>query len=304
MDLNHKSISTTVYDCILNVHSRMRPVDSTPTDTAERSWRVYTCPMKAHKRQLKSGPQRSVRDLAYAHIQAQIAGRTLRAGMALSEVALAKELGISRTPVREAIGQLASEGLLEQTPNRGAVVVRLTRRDIVELYELREALEVFAVGKAAGQKLRSSDLDRLRSLADEVLALRDEMKKGSGASLNSEQMHRFAACDLAFHSLLMRIAANSRMLKVVNETRLLIRIFGLMRRGHSRQDLERISNEHRAIADTLGKGDRGRVMQLLAAHIQASQQERLDEFDYWEHEESLRETQISLSSFPALASDK
>jgi DNA-binding GntR family transcriptional regulator len=84
----------------------------------------------------------SVRAKAYLHIQRKIAAGELPTGSALSELALAKGLGSSLTPIREAIGQLVAEGFLEQTPNRGAVVVQLTRQDIVELYELREALEV------------------------------------------------------------------------------------------------------------------------------------------------------------------
>lgn len=259
--------------------------------------------MKARK-SLESRIGRSVRDVAYAHIQQKIASRAWSGGTAVSELAVAKELGISRTPIREAMTQLTSEGLLEQTPNRGAVVVQPTRRDILELYELREALEVFAVGKAASQRVRPSDLDRLRHLADEILGLRDELGKSSGATLNSHQMSRFTATDLAFHSLLMRAASNSRISKVVNDTRLLIRIFGLRHRGHNRHDLERIAGEHRAIADAVGSGDKPHAMELLSAHIQASQQERLDEFDFWEHEKSLRESEKTAASFPALFSEE
>jgi len=156
----------------------------------------------------------SMRTKAYTHIQRKIAAGELAAGSALSELALAKELGSSRTPIREAIGQLVAEGFLEQTPNRGAVVVQLTRQDIVELYELREALEVYAVGKAARERFRTSGLERLQGLADEIPTLKAELEISGGDTLNARQMHRFVASDLGFHTLLMRMAGNARILKV------------------------------------------------------------------------------------------
>src|SRR5271154_3066675 len=85
---------------------------------------------------------------AHALILTQMATGVLTAGSALSELSLARELGLSRTPVREAIGQLVAEGLLQRS-NLGAVVAEATRQDIIELYELREALEVYAIGKVA-----------------------------------------------------------------------------------------------------------------------------------------------------------
>lgn len=254
--------------------------------------------MGLRARVLPAQVEQSARDRAYAHIQSQIAAGSLRAGTTLSEVALAKDLGISRTPVREAIGQLASEGLLEQSPNRGAVVARLRRSDIIELYELREALEVFAGGKAAAQQLKDHDLQRLHNLASEIPVLAGEIKGNKNAGLDAAGMQRFVAADLAFHTSIMRLAGNSRIVKVVNETRLLIRIFAIQRHGHSRRELEKIAAEHRAIADGLAVRDSALVSRLLAQHIQASRQERLDEFDRWEHDEALQAMQFSVTGLP------
>jgi len=135
------------------------------------------------KPQLK--PDSSVREKAYLLIQRKIASGELRAGSAISELALARELGSSRTPIREAIGQLVAEGLLDQTPNRGAVVKKLTRQDIVDLFELREALEVYAVAKAARQAPRVTDIERLQSLADEILPLQEELKRSKAKTLEA-----------------------------------------------------------------------------------------------------------------------
>lgn len=234
---------------------------------------------------------RPIRERAYLLIQQKIARGELRPGANVSEVALAQELGSSRTPIREALGQLVAEGFLEQTPNRGAVVVQLKRQDIVDLYELREALEVYAVGKAARRASSPQEFKRLRELADEIRTLENELRESNQTELNSKQMHRFIACDLGFHILLMRMAANARILKLVNETRLLIRIFAMHRKGHDLQALERIHQQHCEVLEALAAHDPEQGMRLLSSHIQASQRERLEEYDLWESEASLQEAQ-------------
>jgi DNA-binding GntR family transcriptional regulator len=246
----------------------------------------------------------SMRSKAYLHIQRKIAAGELPAGSALSELALAKELGSSRTPIREAIGQLVAEGFLEQTPNRGAIVKQLTRQDVIELYELREALEVYAVGKAAREPLRASELERLQGLADEILALKAELEKGRAETLNSSQMHRFMTCDLGFHTLLLRMAGNSRILKVVNETRLLIRIFAIRRTGHRAIELDQIHGQHRQILQAVADRQPEHAMRLISDHIQISRRERLDAFDHWDRENSLRNTLPEFFTLPPFAESR
>jgi DNA-binding GntR family transcriptional regulator len=232
----------------------------------------------------------SVRERAYLHVRRKIASGELGPGDTISELPIAKELGVSRTPIREALGQLAAEGILEQSPNRRAVVARLTRQDIIDLYELREALEMFAVGKAARQPVRQADLDRLQGLTDAILTLKDELERSGKPELDGEQMRRFVAYDLGFHTHLMRLAANARILKVVNETRLLIRIFAMRRRGHTVSLLEDIHRRHSEVVDAVAKRDSERATHAISEHIQISQRERLDDFDQWEIENSLHES--------------
>ncbi len=228
------------------------------------------------------------RERAYQHLQQAIASGKLAAGAAVSELAIARELGISRTPIREAIGQLVAEGLLEQTHNRGAVVAQLSRQDIIHLYQLRQALEVFAIGQAATAKIRSFELERLRALADDFLLLHDELVRSGKRALNPEQMHRFSASDLGFHAMILRVAGNPRIQKAVNEARLLVRIFATHRRGHEAWLLKSLHQEHIRILDAVVSHDADLAMKLMTEHIETSQQERLDEFDYWEREASLR----------------
>jgi DNA-binding GntR family transcriptional regulator len=249
----------------------------------------YTESVPSTRSSLSRRGDRSIRERAYLLIQQKIARGELRPGSSVSELSLAQELGSSRTPIREALGQLAAEGLLEQTPNRGAVVVQLKRQDIVDLYELREALEVYAVGKAARRVNSPQEMKRLQALADEILTLRDELKESGQNQLSAKQMHRFIACDLGFHTLLVRMAANARILKIVNETRLLIRIFAFHRNRHDAQLLDQIYRQHCDVLGAVARHDPETGMRLLASHIQASQLERLEEYDRWEHEASLRE---------------
>ncbi|HXE13698.1 MAG TPA: GntR family transcriptional regulator [Bryobacteraceae bacterium] len=241
---------------------------------------------------------RSIREKAYLLIQQKIAQGELPPGGAVSEIPIAQELGSSRTPVREALGQLAAEGLLEQTPNRGMIVVQFGRQDIIDLYELREALEVYAVGKAARQRNSLQEHKRLQAFALEILALKKELEEGPGTQLDEKQMRRFIACDLGFHTLLLRLAANVRIQKMVTETRLLVRIFSIHRTGHDATALERIHGYHQGILEAVMKQDQAKATSLMARHIQESQQERLSEFDRWEHEASIRKTLPVLFDVP------
>ena len=261
-------------DCILNLVKR----DSSPHTTQR---------------------DRSVRERAYLLIQQKIARGEMRPGSAVSEVALAQELGSSRTPIREALGQMVAEGLLEQTPNRGTIVVQLRRQDIIDLYEMREALEVYAVGKVARQANSPQDLQRLESFADEILRIKNDLPKAPDATLNEKQMGRFIACDLGFHTLVLRMAANARILKTVNETRLLMRIFSIHRYGHNAALLTKIHKDHHGIFEAIADGNPAHASELMSSHIQGSQRERLAEYDEWEHESSMRETLPVFLNFPA-----
>ena len=230
----------------------------------------------------KTRPSKSnytIREKAYQYIQSRIASGDLPSGDAISELLLAKELGSSRTPVREAISQLVSEGLLEQTPNRGTIVVQLTREDIVDLYELREALEVYVVAKVTREQHPGEDNKRLEQLSNGILSLVDELKATGEPYLNTEQMQRFVAADRGFHTLLMAFSFNPRIRKVVDETRLLIRIFAMRRLGYGAEKLCTIHGQHAAIIEAIVSKDPELARHRLAEHIQISRQERLDEFD-------------------------
>jgi DNA-binding GntR family transcriptional regulator len=105
----------------------------------------------------------------------------------------------------------------------------------------------------------------------------------------ASQMRRFVACDLGFHTVLMRLAANARMMKIVNETRLLIRIFAMPRKGHGVELLEDIHRRHSGIVCAIAGQDSQAGMLAISEHIQVSLHERLEDFDHWKIETELRE---------------
>jgi DNA-binding GntR family transcriptional regulator len=232
----------------------------------------------------------SIRSRAYLYIQQLIANGSLAAGSGVSELDVARELGSSRTPIREAMTQLAAEGLLRLSPGGGMVVAQLTRQDIVELYELREALETYAVCKMAGVQMHPAAQKKLQQLVDEILNLRQELVKSKRKRLDEKQMERFIGCDLGFHALLIGMAENSRLQKIVNETRLLISIFAIHRSGHDADALKEIHRYHQKILDAVLKQDGPAAMKLLAQHIQASRHERLNEYENWKRESTLQQS--------------
>jgi DNA-binding GntR family transcriptional regulator len=235
-----------------------------------------------------NGGLKSARERAYLCIQQKIADRKLSAGNAISEVALAAELSLSRTPVHEAIRQLLGEGLLEEDSNGNIVVVRLTRQDFVELYELREVLEAHAVSKIAKRKLDGKDFEKLQALAGDIKALRNQLVKSGKKMLNDAQMRQFEMADISFHTFLMSIAENAVALKFFSKVRYLIRVFAARHAGHDAETLARIHKEHLDMIHAVSEGDVEQAVQAVARHVQTSLQERLKEYSYWEREALLR----------------
>jgi DNA-binding GntR family transcriptional regulator len=220
----------------------------------------------------------SLRAKAYQHIQRKLLAGDWAAGDVLSELTVAKELGISRTPVREAFRDFEQEGVLEQVPRFGTRVKALNRRDLVELYELREALEPYAVTQAAG-RLSEADAQTLQTLCDDMKAVADELRKRGRTSPDAPMMKRLMSADLAFHQLLIRAAGNRRMMKIVADSRLLARIFATPRQEHNVSVIEETHRYHTRILDAVRSGKGEMACKLMAAHIRASMKEALEHYD-------------------------
>jgi len=246
----------------------------------------------------KTATPQSIQEKAYTHIRGKILAGEFAPGTALSEASIARELGNSRGPLREAVRRLTAEGLLRPSPTGGSVVVDFSRREVAELYELREALEVYAAGKAAEHGLRPAELATLQELVDAVLLLRGELEVSGEHFLGAEPMARFIRIDLQFHSTLVRAAANSRILKAVADTRVLLNIFGIRRKGHDAAQLTQIHRYHNEILQAIARKDPREAMRLLGEHIRVSKEERLKEHDDWEREAALGPSTSSALEIP------
>jgi DNA-binding GntR family transcriptional regulator len=112
---------------------------------------------------------------------------------------LAKQLGVSRTPVKEALAKLEREGLVVVNPHRGARVVTITRRDMEEIYELREVVEGLAA-RLAARNIGTGEIEELRSLVQE-----------GEKALARGDYQAYAEVDLRFHRLIRRASGNRRL---------------------------------------------------------------------------------------------
>lgn len=220
----------------------------------------------------------SLRHQAYQHLQRKILSGDFPAGHVISENTVAKEIGMSRTPVREAIRDLEQEGVLKQVPRYGTVVRELSRRDLVELYELREALEPFAVAQAAGH-MHAADLNLLEKLCDEIKAIAADVQKSATRHPDADMMRRLLSADLSFHMLLLRNSGNQRMMKIVGDSRLLTGIFATPRQEHNLDVIKETHRFHLLIFKAVRDGDAEKARSAMAEHIRASKEETLAHFD-------------------------
>jgi DNA-binding GntR family transcriptional regulator len=194
----------------------------------------------------------------YAHLRDEILEGRLEPGAELAEVPLSEQLGVSRGPIREAIGRLASEGLVNVRPRRGAVVRSLSKEEFLELYQVREALELMAV-KLAVPRLGEEQLARLTALNDAM-----------AAAAERNDVVAFFEANAGFHALLLEASGNGKLQELYRQLLGQIgryRVRSLTLRG----SLQRSVSEHAAILRAAKRGDAERAAQLMAEHIRVPQ---------------------------------
>ncbi|MGI9294203.1 MAG: GntR family transcriptional regulator [Pseudomonadales bacterium] len=127
----------------------------------------------------------SLHDETFAVLREMVVEGALPPGERIAEPALCEELGISRTPLREAIKVLASEGLVELKPSQGAVVTRITGADVEALFEMMEALE-FQVGHLVATRATDEDMNEVRDLHDQMLMYHRAGRRAAYFDINQE----------------------------------------------------------------------------------------------------------------------
>lgn len=162
---------------------------------------------------------------AYAFIRNQLITGRLRAGARVVDAEVATEMGISRTPVREALIRLENEGLVEQVPRVGIFVRIPTARELIDMYEMRRLLESYAAAKAA-QRISKKQLTELKSLCEVQREDAMEWRRSKGEALSPEVEQRGVLADAEFHLIIMRAAGNRRLMRMVSSMHLMSRLVG------------------------------------------------------------------------------
>src|SRR5262245_61186717 len=176
------------------------------------------------------------------HLRDEILANRLAPGTELQEVGLAEQLGVSRGPIREAIGRLATEGLVTVRPRRGAVVSPLSKEEFLELYQVREALERMAV-KLAVPRLQPEDITGLQALIDDMAARARHGKVSEFFEANAE-----------FHQRLVDASGNAKLAELYRQ--LLDQIGRYRARSlFLRGNLQRSVAEHAAILRAAKRGN-------------------------------------------------
>lgn len=197
--------------------------------------------------------RRLVDDATQTLRDAILAGK-LPEGARLRQVALADRLGISRTPIREALGRLQHEGLVELLPRAGVRVRRFDVDEAVELYELREMLDGLAARLAATR-------------AEPATIARLEKTLGRMARcLADDDANQWFGAHVAFHDEIFRASGNQRLGALTSLVQLSIQRFHPLLLKTPRR-LEAAYREHRAIADAIGAHDGDAAERVARAHI-------------------------------------
>ncbi len=201
-------------------------------------------------------------DQVYQAIKSAIFDRNFYPGEVLSERRLSNELGVSRTPVRQALLRLYQEGLLERGPQNAFRLTMLTRGDVEEVFEVREWLEGLTARRAA-LRVRADDEARriVQALKDELLSLRHSFEQGD---LKSEFQF-----DLKLHATLMRISGNTRIETIINQMN--AQIHHVRIRSKSDERTAETIDEHLAILQAVLEGDPDWAESTMRRHVQKAQ---------------------------------
>jgi DNA-binding GntR family transcriptional regulator len=196
----------------------------------------------------------NLRSQAAEVIRASIVGGELEPGEIYSAPALAERLGVSATPVREAMLDLAKDGLVEPVRNRGFRVVVVDDEALDEISELRHLLEVPAM---------SLVIDRA---SDEALAALEEKVTAIEHAAGMPDVAEFLLADRAFHLGLLGLAGNQRLVLLVGQLRTQTRLVGIKRLAESSQ-LMASALEHRPILAAVQRRDAAAAEALMSRHL-------------------------------------
>ena len=196
-----------------------------------------------------------LRDVVFNTLRQAILRGELQPGERLMEIQLAQRLGVSRTPVREAIRKMELEGLVLMIPRRGAEVAEITRQDLEDVLEVRAALEELAV-KDACEHITDEQLQDLKKAAN-------EFKR----SLEGTDLVACAEADIHFHEIIYAATNNKRLVQMLNNLREQMYRYR-MENLKDKRTYRTLVEEHDAIRRALKKHDKEKAGAAINVHIE------------------------------------
>lgn len=195
-----------------------------------------------------------LRDVVFRTLRQAILRGELKPGERLMEIQLANKLGVSRTPIREAIRKLELEGLVLMIPRKGAEVAEITEKSLRDVLEVRRALEELAV-KLACEKITEDQIQDLKDAAEEFKE-----------TLKDRDITRIAEADVKFHDVIYMATDNQKLIQLLNNLREQMyryRVEYLKRADFHPQ----LIDEHEEIIETIERGQKERAVQVVCQHI-------------------------------------
>jgi DNA-binding GntR family transcriptional regulator len=205
---------------------------------------------------------KSLEEQVYLVLEESIIAGEYKPGEALTEMSLSKKLGVSRTPIRAALGRLSKEGLIEISPNRGAVVVGVSDEDLSDVYRIRMRLEGLASAMAA---TRISDEEKKELLESLELS---EFYLGKGDTEKLKEL------DTAFHKIIYKASGSRTMCKILSDLHQNIRSYRKLSLTVPGR-LEKSISEHREIYNAIAGGSADDADKLTSEHIERAMQNTL-----------------------------
>ncbi|MHA6797020.1 GntR family transcriptional regulator [Pseudonocardia bannensis] len=199
--------------------------------------------------------------VAYQAIQCGITEGDYPPGSWIREDEVAARAGVSRTPVREALRKLHSEGIVELLPNRGAVVVGWTSHDLDDIFDLRMMLEGYAVRRVVEAPRGDIDLPALNAMCTEMEQLLDQ-----GGTANHDRIGELA---VAFHSALHRASGNRQLMSILPGLNQ-VPLVHTANRQRTHEQLARSLTQHREILEAITAGDADWAEAVMRAHVRAA----------------------------------
>ncbi|MCW2277013.1 GntR family transcriptional regulator [Heliophilum fasciatum] len=212
---------------------------------------------------LKLDNYRPLRDIVFEHLREAIIAGVLKPGERLMEIQLAEELGVSRTPVREAIRKLELEGFVVMVPRKGAYVAGVSVKDITDVFELRAALEALAAGLAA-ERITEEETEEMERRLNRYAAVTED------ADLNL-----MVEADIDFHDCVYRASRNQRLVQITNNLREQLRRFRTTSLSDPGRRMEAV-DEHRKLVEAIEARNVQLAQSLAWEHIENAENSMLE----------------------------